>query len=115
MSKRSDAKQRVEGIKELMRPYMQRAMLVKFDQHCFPVTIQAIELSKLGELTNKPDYRSDEESKRYRPPVMQVVTSEGTLYFILEDVQLAAVFDGCMFVTDSATVEMRVMNENTTC
>jgi hypothetical protein len=115
MSKRTDAKQLVDSIKEIMKPYMQIDMRVKFDSHCFPIRIQAIELAKLGEITNKPEFRKDEDGKRYRPPVMQITTDVGILYFILEDVNVAAIFDGCMFITDTATVEMRIMDENTTC
>lgn len=108
MSKRSDALKQVEQYKKDMNHIIGKPLVIAFDKFSFPIVIESIELAKLGDLENKPDTRIDDEGKGYKPPVMQIKTDVGMLYFVLEDIKLAAIFNGVQIETESIKVILRM-------
>ena len=113
MTKRSDAKTQVGTYKTYFQSYIAKEMVLKFDKHCFPIVIHDVRLAKLTELVNKPSSRIDIDGKKYRPPVMEVETNVGMLYFVLEDTSIVMIFNGLRIETGLTAVEIR--HANTAC
>src|SRR5688572_2843659 len=98
-SRRTNAKEEVEKIAALFSPLLNKNISFSFGKFSFPIIIQEINLAKLTDMKNAPDKRKSEDGKMYTPPVMQFVTSEGFLYFILEDIEVAAIVNGLRIIT----------------
>lgn len=107
MSKRTDAKKQVEEYKIQLAPLLNTEIHIRFDKFCFPMIITDIVLARLSDLENKPEVRQGEE-KGYRPPVMTMQTNEGSLHFVLEDIEIRNVTNGVKILTDKVTIEMRL-------
>lgn len=109
MSKRSEATVEVQTIRERFTDYIGKPMIVKFDKFSFPIIITDIQLAKLGALENKPDPRYDTElEKNYRPPVVSIITTDGRLDFILEDIKVDPLMNGVLIELTSGNVEFRI-------
>lgn len=106
-SRRTDAKEQIERIKELFAPLVQKKIQLSFAKFSFPITITDIQLAKLTDMKNAPDKRTDEAGKKYTPPVMQFVTDAGYLYFILEDIEVAAIAKGLRIITAANNIEFK--------
>lgn len=109
MTKRKDALTQVEEYKKLIQPYIGNVMIVSFDQFTLPMIITDVFLAKLGDLANKPNNRRDAETgKNYKPPVMQIKTEQGNLFFYLEDIQqIAAITRGIQIRTAANIITIR--------
>lgn len=74
------------------------------------VTILEFRLAKQKDLTNLPDKRPKPEGNgMYTPIMLEAVTDQGILAFIMEDIKVAAIFGGILITTGDTRVEMRLM------
>lgn len=105
-SRRTNAKEEVERIAKLFECIVDKHVTFSFGKFSFPIVIQEIKLAKLTDMMNKPDERHDEKGK-YRPPVMQMNTNNGLLYFILEDISVAAIANGVRIITAANNIDFR--------
>lgn len=106
-SRRGDAKTEVERIAGLFAPLLDKQVTFSFAKFSFPITLQEIKLARLGDMTNAPEKRKDE--KYYTPPVMQITTSDGTLYFVLEDIEVVAIAGGLRIITAANNIDFRIL------
>lgn len=105
-SRRTNAKSEIEEIIKLFTPLLHKKVQFSFGKFSFPITIQDIKLAKLGDMMNKPEMRTDNNEK-YTPPVMQFDTSDGKLYFILEDITVAGIANGVRIITAANNIDFR--------
>jgi hypothetical protein len=106
-SRRTDAKVEVERIAQLFAPLLNKTVSCSFGKFVFPIIIQAIQLAKLTDMKNTPEKRTDENNKTYTPPVMQMITNAGFLYFILEDIEVAAIVQGLRIITAANNIDFK--------
>jgi hypothetical protein len=108
-SRRTDARIEVERIAQLFAPLLNKNVQFSFGKFSFPIVIQEIQLAKLTDMKNTPEKRTDENGKMYTPPVMQFVTNEGFLYFILEDIDVVAIANGLRIITAAVNISFKEM------
>lgn len=105
---RSEAKQIVAEYAERFASYMTIPLTLSFGKHSFTdVVIQSIQLAKITDMNNAPDKRQDENGKYYTPPVIQFNTNAGILYFVLEDINIAAIINGIRITTKAVQIDFR--------
>ena len=105
-SRRGDAKVEIERIAELFSPLLHKEIQFSFGKFEFPIIIQEIRLAKLTDMKNAPDKRKDGDIS-YTPPVMQFITSEGYLYFVVEDIEIAGITNGLRIITAANNIDFR--------
>lgn len=108
-SRRGDSKVLIEQWAKLFEPYLNKDMTLSFAKFRYPgVIIRSIELAKTTGMVNAPDKRLDDNGKLYTPTVMQIITSAGVLKFVIEDTQIAALFDGIRLKTEANEIDLRI-------
>ena len=109
-SRRTEAKEEVQRIAELFAALT--ITTFSFGKFTYPITIQEIKLAKTskstpGGMKNPPEMRTDDEGKQYTPPVMQITTADGLLYFILEDIEVVSITNGLRIITAANNIDFR--------
>lgn len=108
-----ERKEAVERVKELQSLLpLDKTYTLKFSKFDFKgITISEIRLAKVTTLTNKPEKRLKGE-KHVSPFIVEVVTSDGTLQFVIEDTEWYGIAGGVLF--KQANMEVRLYDSTST-
>lgn len=60
---------------------------IEWAAHSFYATIRSVDKARLVDVTNTPEPRYTKEGKKYTPTIINIVTDEGVLQFVDEDVK----------------------------
>ena len=109
MLTKKEAQQKVEQYTQLFQPLLNVPIRLTFGKfNIEQVVITELRMPKVSEITIDKRIKPDGNGQ-YTPLVMEIVTNEGKLLFIIEDAQVAAIVNGIRIDIGTTKVEMRKM------
>lgn len=96
----------VTELRPLFEPIFNEECTVRFGNHQFDIIPKDIKPAAIGKMSKnvQPEKRDGKT-----PYVMTLTTNneEDSLHFILEDIKVAAIFNGVRITTDAITIDIR--------
>jgi len=115
---KSDAKEKVMHIQALCEHIKGKLVNIFLgNNQPLVTTLTDIRLAPLKEMINKPEqrfYTEGNETKKYRPYVIALITEDGPLFMCLEDLTPCSTSDGIVFHFEAVDIHVRLHNVTVT-